>query len=101
MSEAAHAGLQRALQITIEMLDAAAGNNWDRVIQLDAERQNQLRKRAAGPLGDQDRQLIATMRRHNQMLVAQADLARSALKQQLDQHQYKHHALRTYISSSR
>jgi hypothetical protein len=100
MSEAAHTDLQHALQITIQMLDAAAGNNWDRVIQLDAERERQLRKRPAGPLNEQDRQVIATLRKHNQMLMAHADAARSALKQQMDQHQHNHHALRTYISSS-
>jgi hypothetical protein len=100
MSEAAHADLQQALQITIEMLDAAAGNNWDRVIQLDAERHRPLRKRQADPLSDEGRQIVAALLRHNQTLMAHADAARAMLKKQLDEHQYNHRALRTYISSS-
>jgi len=100
MNEAARIDLQHALQITIEMLDAAAGNNWDRVSQLDAERQRQLRTPRSGPLTGHDRQLIATLLKHNQTLMAHADAARTTLKAQLDQHQYNHRALRTYISSS-
>jgi hypothetical protein len=100
MNEAAHADLQRALQITIEMLDAAAGNNWDRVGQLDVERDRQLRKRQADSLSDQDRQIIGAVLRHNQTLMAHADAARATVKKQLEQHQYNHRALRTYISSS-
>ena len=100
MSDAARADLQRALQITIEMIDAAVGNNWDRVSQLDVERQRQLRMHHANPLNDQDRQVIASMHRHNQTLMAHADAARATLKAQLEQHQYNHRALRTYISSS-
>jgi hypothetical protein len=100
MNDTAHADLQRALQITVEMLDAAAGNNWDRVSQLDAERHRQLRKRQADLLSEQDRQIVATLLRHNQTLMAHADMARATLKKQLDEHQYNHRALRTYISSS-
>ncbi|GLQ48885.1 flagellar protein FliT [Dyella flava] len=100
MKQAASVDLQRALQITIEMLDAAAGNNWDRVSQLDAERHRQLQRRQAGPLTGDDRQVIATMLTHNQTLKAHAGIARAALKQKLDQHQHNHRALRSYISSS-
>jgi hypothetical protein len=100
MNEVVGVDLQRALQITVEMLDAAAGNNWDRVRQLDAERHCLLHKRAAGPLSGDDRQIIATLLRHNQTLKAHADAAQAILKRQLDQHQYNHRALRTYISSS-
>lgn len=100
MNETVPAGLQRALQLTIDMLDAAAGNNWDRVSQLDAERHRQLRKRAAGPLSEQDRQIVATLLRHNQTLMAHADLARAALRQQLHRHAYNHRALQTYVRSS-
>jgi hypothetical protein len=102
MNENAHPDLQRTLRITVEMLDAAANDNWDRVIQLEEKRQYQLRKHRvnAMPLTDLDRQIIATVRKHNQTLAAHADLAQSALKQQLDQQQYNRRALRTYISSS-
>ncbi|GFZ86285.1 flagellar protein FliT [Dyella caseinilytica] len=100
MNEAARADLQQALQITVEMLDAATGNNWDWVSQLDAERHRELQKCKGSPLSDRDRQIIATLRRHNETLMAHAEAARAALKAQLDQHQYNHRALRTYISSS-
>jgi hypothetical protein len=100
MNQAAHPDLQRALQITLEMLDAAANGNWDRVSQFDTERQRQLHKpRQAAPT-EHDRQIMATLRKHNQTLMAHADAARTALKQQMDQHQYNHRALRTYLSSS-
>jgi hypothetical protein len=100
VSDAAHAELQHALQITVEMLDAAAGNNWDRVSQLDAERDRVLRKHSVEPVSGADREIIARLLAHNQTLAAHAGLARDAVQRQLDEHQYKHRALRTYISSS-
>jgi hypothetical protein len=100
MNDAAHADLQRTLEITLEMLDAAASGNWDRVDQLDIERQRQLQKHGGSPLTERDRQIVAALRRHNTTLMTHADAARAQLKQQMDQHQYNHRALRTYISSS-
>jgi hypothetical protein len=100
MSDAAHADLQRALQITVEMLDAGVGNNWDRVGQLDAERLRVLHKRRIEALSDDDRQIVAALLKYNQTLLAHADAARGMLKKQMDEHQYNHRALRTYISSS-
>lgn len=99
MNEAPRIDLQRVLQITIDMLDAAAGSNWDRVSQLDAERTRHLRK-GAGPLTESERQIIATVVKHNQTLKAHADVARTALKQQLDRQPYNRRALQTYIRSS-
>jgi hypothetical protein len=101
MNDAASAELQRALELTVGMLDAAAGNNWDRVDQLDAERQRNLRKRGTAPLNAGERQIVSTLLTHNQALLAHADAARAALREQIDQHQYNHRALRTYIASSR
>jgi hypothetical protein len=100
MSEAAHPDLQHALQITVEMLDAAAGGNWERVGQLDVERDRLLRKRQADPASSHDRETIAALLSHNQTLMAHAEAARDGVQRQLDEHQYKHRALRTYISSS-
>ena len=100
MNEAARIDLPRVLQITIDMLDAAAGGNWDRVSQLDAERNRHLRKQGAGSLTESDRQIIATVVKHNQTLKAHADVARTALKQQLDRQPYNRRALQTYIRSS-
>jgi hypothetical protein len=100
MSGMAHADLQDALQLTVEMLDAANGGNWERVSQLDAERDRLLRKRQADSLSSADRETIAALLTHNQTLMAHAEAARNAVQGQLDQHQYKHRALRTYISSS-
>jgi hypothetical protein len=101
MNEAASAELQQALELTVGMLDAAAGNNWDRVGQLDAERQRRLRKRGTAALNADERRIVSTLLTHNQTLLAHADAARAALREQLDQHQYNHRALRTYIASSR
>ncbi|HTV86120.1 MAG TPA: flagellar protein FliT [Dyella sp.] len=101
MNEPASAPLTRALELTVGMLDAAAGDNWDRVSQLDAERQRSLRKCGAEPLGAGERQLVAALLKHNQTLLALAEGARAALHKQLDQHRYNHRALRTYIASSR
>jgi hypothetical protein len=100
MSDAAQSDLQDALTITLEMLDAAASGNWERVGQLDTERDRLLRKRQADTLTASDRETISALLTHNQTLVAHADAAHEAVKQQLDQHQYNHNALRTYISSS-
>jgi hypothetical protein len=100
MSDLAHPDLQRALQMTMEMLDAASGGNWERVSQLDGERDRLLRKHQADALSADDRKAIAALLTHNQSLMAHAEIARDAVQRQLDQHQYKHRALRTYISSS-
>jgi hypothetical protein len=100
MSDTAQADLQDALQITIEMLDAAASGNWERVSQLDPERDRLLRKHQADALTAGDRETITALLTHNQTLMAHAEAAHEAVKQQLDQHQYNHNALRTYISSS-
>lgn len=100
MNEAARIDLQRVLQITVEMLDAAAGSNWDRVSQLDAVRNRHLHKHEAGSLTEDDRQIIASIVKHNQTLKAHADAARSALKQQMDRQPYNRRALQTYIRSS-
>jgi hypothetical protein len=101
MNEAVRIDLQRVLQITIEMLDAAAGSNWDRVSQLDAVRNRQLHQREVAPLlTEDDRQVIATIVKHNQTLKVHADAARSALKQQMDRQPYNRRALQTYIRSS-
>jgi hypothetical protein len=100
MNDVTHGEWQRALRITIDMLEAAVAGNWDRVSQLDAERQRSLRKRPVNPLSAEDRQIIAAMRNHNKTLMVYADAARATLKQQLDSHQYNRRALQTYIRSS-
>jgi hypothetical protein len=100
MSQAAHPDLQRALQVTVEMIDAAVGGNWDRVNQLDRDRDRLLRKHRADPVTVHDRDTITALIAHNRTLMAHAEAAREAVRQRLDQHQYNHRALRTYIASS-
>jgi hypothetical protein len=100
MSDMPHPDLQRAVQMTVEMLDAAVGGNWERVSQLDSERDRLLRKHQADALTADDRKAIAAVLTHNQTLMAHAEIARDAVRRQMDQHQYNHRALRTYISSS-
>jgi hypothetical protein len=100
MSKSAHPNLQRALQLSIEMLDAADAGNWDRVSQLDAERHRLLQAWKPHGLSAADREAIDTLQRHNQSLVAHAEAVREKVKRDLEQHQYNHRALRTYISSA-
>ncbi|MBE1159520.1 flagellar protein FliT [Dyella acidiphila] len=100
MSRPAHPNLQQALQLTVEMLEAADGGNWERVSQLDAQRHRLLHSWKPQGANAQDRAAIDAMQTHNQSLMAHAEAARNLVQRQLDQHQYNHRALRTYISSS-
>jgi hypothetical protein len=100
MNDPAHLGLQRALEITAEMIDAAQGDNWPHVLELDARRQVCLVQARAGALGPEHRQALLSLQVHNQVLLERASLAHQAVEQQIGRHQYNHRALRTYIVSS-
>lgn len=100
MSDLAHANLQRALDITVEMIDAATSDNWPRVVELDAQRQVCLEHFQAGAAGPQHRDALLALQVHNRALLERANLAHEAVERQLNQHQYNHRALQTYITSS-
>ncbi|GLQ99920.1 flagellar protein FliT [Dyella mobilis] len=100
MKKGAHPNVQQALRVTQEMLDAANVGNWDRVSQLDAERHRLLQTWKPVAATPADRDAITALQNHNQTLMAHAEAARAAVKQELDQHQYNHRALATYISSA-
>lgn len=97
MSDLARANLQRALDITVEMIDAAISDNWPRVVELDAQRQVCLEQFQAGP---QHREALLALQVHNRTLLERAHRAHDMVQQQLGRHQYNHRALRTYITSS-
>ncbi|MBB6247280.1 hypothetical protein [Rhodanobacter sp. A1T4] len=97
MSDSAYAGLQRALDITLQMLAASADGQWQQVAELEAERQPCIRQH-----GDdqRSRELLTTLHQHNEHLLKRADVAREALERELSQHKYNHRALNVYIASS-
>jgi hypothetical protein len=97
MNDPVHAKLRRALDITIEMIDAATSENWSRVIELDTQRQAYLKQ---VPASAEHREALLALQVHNQVLLERANLSHQALQRQLGQHQYNHRALRTYITSS-
>lgn len=102
MSDGAHAALQRALQITARMLDAAASDDWSQVINLDAERQPLIRQASSdGGPNISDRDLLQALHEHNHVLLERATTACETVERRLSQHKYNHRALRTYITSSR
>jgi hypothetical protein len=100
MNDLIHASLQRALEITIEMMDAATSDNWAYVVQLDAQRQVYLDQVSAGTTGPEHRETLLALQAHNHAVLERANLAHQQIEQQLGQHQYNHRALRTYITSS-
>lgn len=100
MNDPLHAKLRRALDITVEMIDAATSENWSRVVELDAQRQVYLKQVPASAAGAEHREALLALQVHNRALLERANLAHEALQQQLGQHQYNHRALRTYIISS-
>lgn len=100
MNDAAQDGLQRALAITVQMIDAAMFDNWERVAELDVERQVCLQQAQQGTTGPQHRDTLLALQAHNRALLERAQRVHDAVEQQLSQHQYNHRALRTYITSS-
>jgi flagellar protein FliT len=101
MKDALHMALQRALALTLEMVDAAERDNWDRVSELDAQRQVHLQHMETGALGMQHREALQALQAHNRALLERAGQVRETVEQQLSQHQYNHRALRTYMTSAR
>jgi hypothetical protein len=97
MSDSVHAGLQRALDITVQMLAAAADGQWQQVIELDVERQPCLRQHGYDP---GSRELLTTLYQHNEHLLRRADDARETLERELSRHKYNHRALSVYMASS-
>ncbi|MFC3652663.1 flagellar protein FliT [Dyella humi] len=100
MNEATQNELQRALALTVEMIDAAARDNWTLVTELDAQRQVHLQQIQHDTLAAQHREALQTLQVHNRALLERAEQVRETVEQQLSQHQYNHRALRTYITSA-
>ena len=97
MSDVAYAGLQRAVEITLQMLAAAADGQWQQVVELDAERQPCIRQHR---YDHRSSELLTTLHQHNEHLLKRADVARAELESELSRHKYNHRALSVYIASS-
>lgn len=100
MNDAALTELQHALSLTVEMIDAAAHDNWTLVTELDARRQVHLQQVSSDTLGIQHRETLQALQAHNDALLERAEQVRNGVEQQLSQHQYNHRALRTYVTSA-
>ena len=100
MNDAALTDLQHALTLTIEMIDAAAHDNWTLVTELDARRQAYLQLVPSDALAMQHRQTLQALQANNHVLLECAEQVRERVEQQLSQHQYNHRALRTYVTSA-
>ncbi len=97
MSDTNDAGLQRALDITAQMLSAADEGQWEHVVELDAERQPLIQQHRLDP---RSHDLLVALQQHNERLLEHAATARGAVERELGQHQYNHRALSVYIASS-
>jgi hypothetical protein len=97
MSDTTDAGLQRALDLTVQMLAAADEGQWEHVVELDAERQPFIQQHRLDP---RSHELLITLHQHNERLLEHAAAARGAVERELGQHQYNHRALNVYIASS-
>jgi len=100
MSAAVYQNLQHALALTIEMVEAAMHDNWTLVSELDAQRQRHL-QHAHGKFGAEHYETLRLLQAHNGTLLERAAQVRAVVEQQLNQHQYNHRALQTYITSAR
>jgi flagellar protein FliT len=92
------AGLQQAVQLTEQMLDAAREGDWQLATSLDSQRQPLLA--AARQPDPQWHELLTTLHEQNQHLLTLAVGAREQVEQQLGQHRYNHRALNSYLASS-
>lgn len=98
MSQAVSMALARALDITGQMLAAAEAEQWTRVLELEAERQQWLRPPLA--VEPAQRATLATLIERNRRLLERATAAHAQIGQLLGQHKYNHRALNSYIASS-
>ncbi|GLQ93739.1 flagellar protein FliT [Dyella acidisoli] len=101
MNDAALISLQHTLALTVEMIDAAAHDNWALVTELDERRQFHLQQLQAGTLDSECRETLQVLQAHNRTLLECAEQVRDKVEQQLSQHQYNHRALQTYVMSAR
>ncbi|RUL76142.1 hypothetical protein [Dyella choica] len=92
--------LHEALALTIEMCAAAGDGNWTLVAELDKKRQLHLQRMQSESLGMQQHEALAALQTQNNALLERAREVHAVVEEQLSQHQYKHRALRSYVTSS-
>jgi|GEM_PF-634966 len=100
MSDVVLISLQHTLTLTVEMIDAAAHDNWTLVTELDERRQFHLQQLQAATLHSHHHEMLQALQAQNQKLLERAESVRDTVEQQLSQHQYNHRALQTYVTSA-
>lgn len=98
MAEACDAGLERAMRLGRQMLEAAAAGEWERVGALHPECDALLRREHAPD--EATRAALQTVQQQHLELTRLAAQARAAAGSALGQHRHKHRALSAYLSTS-
>lgn len=80
--------------LTAAMADAAARNDWQAVLTLDAKRRNLLEQACAQP--DVDAARLATLRERNDQLIALVHAQRDGLVGEWRESRYSQRALQDY-----
>lgn len=95
MNKANHAGLDRAMQLGAQMLDAASRHDWTSVAALRPECDALIRQ---GDLTDDyAREVLPELQRQHQSLLQMAGVAREAVVGELGRHQQVHRSLNAYL----
>lgn len=97
MTDARHAELEQALQLSAQMLEAAGAGHWESVATLQAECDVMLRR--DHPADDATRGILQTMQEQHLKLLELTASARDATGQELGIHRHNHRALSAYLES--
>lgn len=95
MNNADHAGLDRALQLGAQMLDAASRRDWASVAALRPECDALIRQ--SDLTDDYAREALPELQRQHQGLLQMAGDARDAVVGELGRQQQAHRALSAYL----
>ncbi|MFK2878573.1 flagellar protein FliT [Rhodanobacter hydrolyticus] len=98
MSEG-HISLERALEVSNNMLAAAREGQWDSLPKMEVERAPLLR--ASHPRDDRSRELLEQLLACNEEMLSLAARARAQIADALSRNGYAHRALNTYVGLGR
>ncbi|MBD8881910.1 flagellar protein FliT [Rhodanobacter sp. 7MK24] len=98
MSEG-HTSLERALEVSNNMLAAAREGQWDSLPKMEVERAPLLR--ASHPRDDRSRELLEQLLACNEEMLSLAARARAQIADALSRNGYAHRALNTYVGLGR
>ncbi|BFI97084.1 MAG: hypothetical protein RSP_25940 [Rhodanobacter sp.] len=94
-----HASLERALEVSNDMLAAAREGRWDSLPRMEVERAPLLR--ATHPRDDRSRELLEKLLACNEEMLSLAACARAQVADALSRHGYAHRALNSYVGLGR